>query len=513
MADRARRRLLKGLVAGCCTAFGLRNSMGTPERKATANSNSCGANPEALHFTSLREVARLIERKRISPLELTRAMIDRIAAVDPKLHSYATVMTDHALAAAKRAEAEICSGKYRGPLHGVPIAVKDLFFTKGARTMAGLKVLADFVPEYDATAVARLEAAGAVLLGKLNLCEGAMAGYNRSFHIPVNPWREDLWPGASSSGSAVATAAGLCFASLGTDTGGSIRTPAMANGVVGLKPTYGRVSRYGVFPLSESLDHVGPITRSVADAAIVLEAIAGFDPMDPTSLRETVPRMLDDTRQGIKGLRIGFDREFASEGVDPGLVRAIDDALIELTRQGAKIVTVKVPNVARNIFMDIWFPICAREARSVHAANYPSRAGEFGEYFRDFLELAAKVTDKQYEEAKRKATEFGDRFRAVLATVDVLAVPGGGVPFALSHEPQYGPMAGFNSVMGMVQVQFTVPADLAGIPTLSVRCGFSRDGLPYTIQFMGRRLGEPMLCRIGDAYERATAWHCRHPNT
>ena len=286
------------------------------------------------------DVARLIESKQMSPVELTQLLLDRIARVDSRLHSYATVMTDHALAAARTAEQEIQAGNYRGPLHGIPIAVKDLCYTNGVRTMGGLGVLADFVPDYDATVVTRLDGAGAVMLGKLNLTEGAMVGYHRGFEIPVNPWGADLWAGASSSGSGVATAAGLCFASLGTDTGGSIRFPAMANGIVGLKPTYGRVSRYGVLALAESLDHVGPMTRRTADAAVVLQAIAGFDPNDQTSLREPVPNMLDELERGVDGVRIGFDRRFATDGVDADLVAASDEALALLERLGAQIVDV-----------------------------------------------------------------------------------------------------------------------------------------------------------------------------
>ena len=234
-----------------------------------------------LYYMSLRDVARRIQSRDLSPVDLTRLMLDRITSVDPRLKSYATVMADQALADARAALQEIEAGRYRGPLHGVPIGIKDLCYTKGVRTMGGTAVLKDFVPTFDATVVSKLRSAGAVILGKLNLSEGAAAGYNPSFDVPINPWRADRWPGMSSSGSGVATAAGLCFASIGTDTGGSIRNPASANGVVGLKPTYGRVSRYGVLAMAPSLDHVGPIARKVADAAIMFDAIAGFDPQDP----------------------------------------------------------------------------------------------------------------------------------------------------------------------------------------------------------------------------------------
>ena len=217
-------------------------------------------------------------------------MLQRIDELEGRLKSYATVMADSAMVAAQKAEQEIESGTYRGPLHGVPIAVKDLCFTKGVRTMGAAKVLADHVPSFDGTVITKLEAAGAVLLGKLNLTEGAMGGYNPEFDIPKNPWNPDRWTGSSSSGSGVATASGLCFGSLGSDTGGSIRFPSAACGIVGIKPTWGRVSRYGVLALAESMDHVGPMTRCVADAGIMLEAIAGFDPNDPTSLPNPVPK-------------------------------------------------------------------------------------------------------------------------------------------------------------------------------------------------------------------------------
>jgi len=312
---------------------------------SSKESKPSGAAIEPLHYNSLRDVARRIQSKEISPIELTTRMLDRIAAVDPKLKSYATVMREQALEAAKHAEEEIQRGMYRGPLHGMPIAVKDLCYTKGARTMAGTSIYANFIPDHDAAVVTKLSQAGAVLLGKLNLTEGAMAGYNPARDIPVNPWREDVWAGVSSSGSGVATAAGLCYGSIGTDTGGSIRYPSAANGIVGLKPTYGRVSRYGVFPLAESLDHVGPMVRRAGDAAVMFEAIAGFDSNDPTSLRDPVPHMLDELDRGVRGLRIGFDRRFATEGIHPEQSAAIQAAIDSLRQLGAQIVDVQMPNV------------------------------------------------------------------------------------------------------------------------------------------------------------------------
>ena len=294
-----------------------------------------------LHYKTITEVAGLIEGRDLSPVEVTGAMLERINDLDGHLKSYATVMADHALESAETAEREIGAGEYRGPLHGVPIAVKDLCFTRGVRTMGGAKVYADHVPTFDSTVVERLEAAGAVLLGKLNLTEGAMGGYNPEFQVPLNPWDSGRWSGASSSGSGVATAAGLCFGSLGSDTGGSIRFPSSACGIVGLKPTWGRVSRYGVFALAESLDHVGPMTRSTADAAIMLQAIAGYDANDATSLSDPVPDIVSGIGDGVRGVRVGVDNHHVSDSVDPEVTEAVLESVSVLEGLGAEVVDIR----------------------------------------------------------------------------------------------------------------------------------------------------------------------------
>lgn len=475
-----------------------------------------GPAPEApadegpLHYESLLSVAARIESGEVSPVSLTETMLARIDALEPRLACFITVTSDRALAAAAAAESDIGAGRYLGPLHGVPVAVKDLCYTKGVRTTGGLGVLADFVPEYDATVVKRLEAAGAVLLGKLNLTEGAMGGYHPDFELPRNPWGEDLWPGASSSGSGVATAAGLCFGSLGTDTGGSIRFPSQANGIVGLKPTYGRVSRYGVIPLAESLDHVGPMTRRVADAAAVLEAIAGPDPYDPTTLSEAAPDLFATLDGGVKGLRIGYDQAFATTDMAPELVAAIETALGTLAAMGAEIVDVTMPMGSTSVD-DPWFVIAASEALDAHKEFYPERAQEFGSYFRDFLALATSFTEEQIAEARAFRADYARRLHALLESVDAVACPAGGMTFALQIDAQYGGFTEFEELMPKVKMYQTIPADLAGTPTLTLPCGFTDGGVPLAMQFMGRRLGEAMLCRIGYAYESATEWHKRHP--
>jgi amidase len=466
-----------------------------------------------LYFTSLREVARRIQSRDLSPVDLTKIMLERITKVDSEFKSFATVMSKQALADAAASLREIEAGRYRGPLHGVPIGIKDLCCTKGVRTMGGTTVRKDFVPNFDATVVSKLRSAGAVVLGKLNLSEGAAAGYNPSFGVPINPWRADRWPGMSSSGSGVATAAGLCFAAIGTDTGGSIRNPASANGVVGLKPTYGRVSRYGVLAMAPSLDHVGPMARTVADAAIMFDAIAGFDPQDSTSLNEPPSNVLGQINQGINNLRIGLDRTYALKDIDSGQAAALENAIKVLESLGAQIVDVKMPNVADVV--DTWMPICASEMASAHAANYPSRASEYGPYLREFLESGLHVTPQQLSAARKRRAELTTQFSALLNSVDAMIGPAGGDPaWPITHELQVGPMAAYHAAWSAAtprSSEFTMPMDLAGVPAICLPCGFAPEGVPYSVQFTGPRLSEGMLCRIAHAYEQATSWHERHP--
>jgi amidase len=463
---------------------------------------------------SLQEIGRRITSRELSPVDLTERMLERIRKVDGTLKSYATVMAEQALAAAGAAEREIRAGKYRGPLHGVPIAVKDLCYTKGVRTMGGAAVLKDFVPDFDGTVVSRLHDAGAVLLGKLNTSEGAGAGYNPDFDVPLNPWNRDRWPGVSSSGSGVATAAGLCYAAIGTDTGGSIRFPASANGVVGLKPTYGRVSRYGVLPMAESLDHVGPIARRVADAAIMFDAIAGKDPKDPTSLDAPAANAFRDLNVGVRGVGIGIDRDYALKGIDSGEAAALEEALRVLTGLGARIVDIRMPDL--NGMTEAWIALCGSEIVAAHAATYPSRATEYGPYMREFLDTGSRVTPQQLAAARERRTTLTAEFTAMLDSVDAMIGPSGGDPaWPITHAIQVGSLQALHKLWSAAaprSVEFTMPMDLAGVPAICLPSGFSVDGLPYSIQFTGRRLAESMLCRIAHAYEVATVWHTRHPN-
>ncbi len=468
---------------------------------------------QALHYMSLQDVGRRIASREISPVMLTRYMLDRIGKVDPILKSYATLMTDQALADAHASEREIQGGNYRGPLHGVPVGIKDLCYTKGVRTMGGTAVLRSFIPSFDGTVVARLREAGAVILGKLNLSEGATAGYNPAFDVPLNPWNHDRWPGMSSSGSGVATAAGLCFAAIGTDTGGSIRFPSSANGIVGLKPTYGRVSRFGLLAMAESLDHVGPMARCVADAAIVFDSIAGMDSRDSTSLNAPASNASRSLKRGIQGIRIGFDRTYALKEIDGAQAAAIQAALRVLADLGACVVDVRMPDLAG--LVDTWMTICASEIVAAHAANYPSRANEYGPYMREFLEMGTRVSPRQLADARHKRAVFSDQLVALLDSVDAMVSPSGGDPaWPITHAIQVGSLSAYHQAWSTAAPrsgEFTMPMDLAGVPAICVPAGFSADGLPYSIQFTGRRLSESMLCRIAHAYEQATPWHTRHP--
>src|SRR5215472_8549403 len=330
--------------------------------------------PQTLCFLTLGELSTLLHRREVTSVEATRATLDRIHKLNPTLRAYLAVLDESALRQAKAADQEIAAGKWRGPLHGVPVAVKDLCWTRGIPTTCASKLFRDWRPDANATVVDRFKGAGAVLLGKLHLTEFAMVWYHPEIAGPQNPWNPALWPGASSSGSGAATAAGLCYAAIGTDTGGSIRFPSAANGIVGLKPTWGRVSRHGVFPLGESLDHIGPMTRTVADAAAVLAAIAGQDPADQTSLAAPVEDYAASLDGGPKGIRVGLDENFLA-AAQADVAAAVVEAVRILERSGAQIVKVRVTDT--EACTPAWNTICTAETAAAHEATYPARAADY----------------------------------------------------------------------------------------------------------------------------------------
>jgi len=459
------------------------------------------------HYQTITEIAARIRSGELTSVSLTQTLLDRISATDANLKSYVTVTADLAMQAAERADSELSEGRDRGPLHGIPIALKDLYFTKGIPTMGGSQALADHTPDFDGTAVARLSEAGAVLLGKLNLTEGAMGGYNPEFQVPVNPWKSDHWAGASSSGSGVATAAGQCFASLGSDTGGSIRFPAAACGTVGLKPTWGRVSRYGVLPLAESLDHVGPLTRSVEDAAIVLDAMAGHDPNDPTSLPDLVSDAREKLGEPMAGIRIGYAERYATDGVDPEMAASVREAIRILEGLGAQVIDVSLPNI--DPYVSAWKTLCSSEAVAAHRSTYPSRRDDYGPWFRDWLDTGAAVNAAEYAEAHYLRLACNGHFRSAFQEIDILACPSMTAPaHPVTREVLYGR---FPTDRQPKFQRFTAPFDYNGAPTLSIPSRMSSDGLPLSLQLIGKPLSEPLLCQVGHAYERETEWQNHHP--
>jgi amidase len=455
---------------------------------------------------SLTEVAALVERREVSSVELTRAVLARIERLDGELHSFLTVTPESALAAAQAADAELARGARRGPLHGIPIGVKDLCATRGVRTTCASAVFADRVPDHDAAVVRNLAAAGAVMVGKTNLTEFALMGYHPTLPRPKNPWDPSRDTGGSSSGSGAATAAGLCFAAIGTDTGGSIRLPSAWCGVVGLKPTYGRVSRAGVFPLAASLDHVGPMTRTVADAAAMLDAIAGFDPDDPTTLRAAAPRCAAAIGGEVRGVRVGWDARFVAETTFGEVAGAVERAVRTLAAQGAEVVEVTLPAVED--VLPAWSVLSAAEAAAAHGATYPARAADYGATFRSFLEYAATLSARDYAVWHERRLTWAGALRGVFERVDLLACPS----FFMTAPPAdlIDSRAPFDPALTPF-MRFTAPFNFSGSPTLSLPCGFDSRNLPHSLQLVGRHGDEALLCRVGHVYEQATEWHRRRP--
>ena len=458
------------------------------------------------HFLELTALAALIRKREISPVEAARLQLDRIAALDRKLASYAAVTTERAMAEARAAEAEIVAGRYRGPLHGIPLAVKDLFWTKDIPTAAGMSIHKSFKPAEDATVVRRLHDAGAVLLGKLQMTEGAYSDHHAQITPPRNPWNAGYWPGISSSGPGVALAAGLCFGALASDTGGSIRWPSAANGVTGLKPTWGRISRHGVFDLAPSLDHVGPMARSVADIAALLTVTAGADPADPTALQDPVPDFAAAIGQGMNGIRIGVDRNWTREDVDPQVCEVLDEVERILLECGARLVKVKVPDATQAVAD--WVANCAVEAAVAHKAPFPARRAEYGPVLTSVLDAGHALSGLTYQDLLLRRMAFRGRMRALFDGIDLLLAPVH--PFAPLSLETIGTMGLQPRLIARLQA-YTAPFNVTGQPTLTFPAGFSADGLPIALQLVAPELGEAMLLRAGAAFQDATDWHRRHP--
>ena len=459
------------------------------------------------HYLELLDIARRIQAREISSVDATRAQLERIRKLDGQLKSYATLMADSALADAARADAEIAKGQIRGPMHGAPIAVKDLCWTQGVPTAAGMTIYADFKPDQDATVVKRLRAAGTVILGKLQLTEGAYADHHPKIAPPVNPWNAAHWSGASSSGSGVATAAGLCYGSLGSDTGGSIRFPSAANGLTGIKPTWGRVSRFGVFELAATLDHIGPMARSAADAGALLGAIAGPDANDPTAVQLPVPSYLAGMTRGLRGLRIGVDAAWNSTSVDAATRAVMADALRVVTELGGDLREVKFPNPEQMI--TDWFPLCGVETAVAHEATYPQRKSEYGPGLAGLIDLGLAQRGVDYQKIVLNRRAFSGRVAALFEGIDLLLIP-----TTAAASPTLAQMAGLATDADLLQalLRYTCPFDMTGSPTITLPGGFTSTGTPIAFQFVARHFEEDLLVRAGWHYQQATDWHRRHPS-
>lgn len=468
-------------------------------------------------FSTIAQLSGELQRKRISPVELVRMLLARIETFDPQLGAYVTVTPELALEQARRAEEEIRRGRWRGPLHGIPLALKDNIETQGVRTTAGAKFLSNFVPRQSAAVVERLQRSGAVLLGKTNLHEFAYGVTTENPHYGTthNPWQPGHIAGGSSGGAAAAVAAGLAFGAIGSDTGGSIRIPAALCGVTGLKPTFGRVSCFGVVPLAPSLDHVGPLARSAEDAAILLGAIAGWDRRDPASVRRPVPdfraalRRRKPGRKPLRGVRLGRPREYFFDRVSAGVLARIEAAVREFVHLGAEIVAVSLPHVHQA--EDAGTTIALAEAAQVHrqAGYFPAHAGEYSEEVRKRIELGSDVRAVEYLAALAIRKELQKEFAAVLEDVAAVLAPSAPVVAPRIGEKMLL-LDGAQESVRSALLRFNRPSNLTGCPAISIPCGFAQ-GLPVGLQLIGRWWEEGQLCYLAACYQEVTGFHLQRP--
>jgi aspartyl-tRNA(Asn)/glutamyl-tRNA(Gln) amidotransferase subunit A len=453
---------------------------------------------------NLHEVASMIKEKKISPVEITRACLARIEQLNPSLNAFITVTAESALAEARQAESEVQRGEWRGPLHGIPIALKDLIDTAGVRTTAASALFKDRIPEEDATVVRLLRNAGAVLLGKLNMHEFAYGSTSAAsyFGRVSNPWNHEYITGGSSGGSAAAVAAGLCYGALGSDTGGSIREPAAYCGIVGLKPTYGRVSTRGVIPLSWSADHIGPMTRSVEDAAIMLQAIAGYDANEVTSYDAAVEDYVSNMKLGSRSLRIGIPRNFFYDGLDPEIQAATEGALASLEKLGTDVREFKMELNADRA-------VVRAEAYAWHSENVVKHPELYLPETLGKLRLGASIDAATYIKARHQIEQLRREIPRLFTTVDVLVTPTTPVPPPKTSELP----TKFEEILAedTLLLRNTRSFNLSGLPTISVPCGFTKTGLPIGLQISGAPWREAVVLRLAHAYQQATNWHLQHP--
>jgi aspartyl-tRNA(Asn)/glutamyl-tRNA(Gln) amidotransferase subunit A len=460
---------------------------------------------QELAYLPLADVADQVRQRRLSPVELTQAMLSRISRLDGRVNAYYTVFEEQALADARAAEAEIASGIYRGPLHGIPLAVKDIVAL--GPTTAGSRLRKDYVAEAPAAVVSKLKDAGAIILGKLATYEFALGTPTLASYQPParNPWDLNVDPGGSSSGSGAAVAAGLAFGAIGTDTGGSIRWPAFCCGIAGIKPTYGRVSRRGVFPLSWNLDHIGPMARTVLDCALMLQACAGYDPLDGGSADEPVPSYTEGIEDGIAELRIGVPWGLFQESCDPAILALFENAVERMRGLGAEIASVESLRI-HELTAAHW-PIMVTDATAYHLADLQQRPEEYSRTFRLYMAAGALVEATTYLQAQRVREQIRGHMLQQLGSVDLFMTPTVGMmPGPIRAEP-----LGLDFMLSDNVPFYPGLFNLTGFPAMSVPCGFTEAGLPVGFQIAAAPFAEALVFRAGHAYERSQPWWQRHP--
>ena len=461
-------------------------------------------------FLSIAEASRLISRKELSPVDVITAHLERIEETEGRLNSFITLLRDESLAAAKDAERAIQSGDYIGPLHGIPIGLKDLYYTKGIRTTVGSKIMRDFVPDIDAAVTERFRDAGAIIIGKLQMHEFALGATSVNPHDgPAhNPWDIECMTGGSSGGSGSAVASGQCMGALGSDTGGSIRIPASLCGIAGLKPTFGRVSRYGVYPLSWSLDTVGPMTRTVHDAALILNVIAGYDSRDPSSVDRPTEDFTSGLNDGVEGLRVGVPKEFFYDVIDPEIREAISGVSQVLTGLGASVDEVSIPVLDHSLAISN--AILSTEAAEIHMDHLRHRADDIGDDVRERLERGALTPATDYIKAQRARALYNREIGETMRRFDILLAPT--EPIGAPKIDQTTVMIGGRAEPALTLLsRLTRPFNICGVPAISVPCGFTSSGMPIGVQLAGRPFDETNVLRAAHAYEQATDWHTRRP--
>jgi aspartyl-tRNA(Asn)/glutamyl-tRNA(Gln) amidotransferase subunit A len=461
-------------------------------------------------YLSIAELARRLKTRELSPVEVTGAAIERGERLEPRLNAFITLLPEAALAAAKQAEAEIGGGRHRGPLHGVPLGIKDLFWTRGVRTTAASKILSNFVPQEDAAVVERLEAAGAIVLGKTNMVEfgyGPTDFYQPEYGPTRNPWDLGRFPGGSSTGSGTAVAAGIVPGAMGSDTGGSVRNPAAFCGISGLKPTYGLVSCYGAVPLSTTLDHIGPLARSAEDCAIMLQVLAGYDARDPASANVDVPDYVGALRDGVAGMRLGLPRTFFFADLWPGIAEAVEAAAAHFADLGIQVRPIELPDLP--VDAPSGMTIMKAEASAYHRRDIRQRPQDFVPDIRQKLEEGLAIPAVDYYDALQAQRRLRQTFDAAFKEVDAIITPtrdttaprmaeDGGTLDALPHAVAGRPAP-------------TLPFNVAGIPAISIPCGLDPNGLPIGLQIAGRAFDDATVLRLAHAYQQTIDWHTRRP--